>query len=378
MALAGAYSGIGLSLDEIQHCPDPDIAYTFSDGEERGRLSSDAKQKTRRSWQCIAWSTGEKKLEELVGENLKTRAFGVQSGREARFYDIPVSGTGSYKGAVESLNGFDTPEGLINAINRGTRQNYGFAGPEFVEKLIGYAEEHGEAALTSKINLTSDRVLAALDLAPDAHPVVRRVARAFAEVGAAGVLASEFGVIPNNADDLIDGIVKCFTDWLTERGSVQFTQAEIKPIIAIRDFISSNKLKFIDLSQPPEQKFGEVVGYTKMIDGEACYLFNNTSWEAVRRIGKRSNLAENLKERGLLVTKSGNSLKVQVRFKDLNGSEQRERFYAVSSRILLVDDFGQYVPPDTTDEDDELSNDHYLKAKRAGQRSVQVINGGKL
>lgn len=376
--LAGSYSSIGLSLDEIQHCPSPDIAYSFSEGEDKGRLDANSKQKARRRWECIAWSTGEKRMEVLVSENYKTKDSGVQSGREARFFDIPVTGTGSIKGVVESLNGFKNPEALIAEVADGTRENFGHAGPALVRAIIDYVNEHGEEALKAKFGKASSDMLAALGLAEDANPIVKRVAKSFAQVGAAGIIAAEFSIIPNDPENLTDGVVKCFQDWLAQRGSQHFTLAEIKPVLALRDFIQSKRHLFLDPDRPDDFKGQEIVGYTKAIRGKQCYLLTHKSWEAAQRQGRAGDLTKTLDQRGLLVKQSESRLKVLVRVKGLNGVASREWFHAVSADILNIDDSGAVLTDGQTEivsAEDDLSG----KPSRGPnvKRTLRTIKGGK-
>jgi putative DNA primase/helicase len=372
-SLAAAYSGIGLSLDELQHCPNPDIAYLFSEGEEKGRLNADSRQKGRRTWSCIAWSTGEKRLDDIVAENIKTRDAGVQSGREARFFDIPVKGTGSIKGIVEDLNKFKTTEALVTEIADGTRNNYGHAGPAFVQSLADFLLDNGEEELKAKVASATAKVLKAFDLEATANPLVKRVARAFAQVGAAGILAAEFEVISNDPEELIDGVVKCFTDWLAGRGSQHFTHGEIKSVAALRDFIQSKKHLFLRPdTRDVDFKGQEIAGYVKKIDGKECYLLTNKSWESVQRIAKATNLASSLEQHGLLVKAPSGRKQVQVRVKNANGTDTNERFYAVSSDIFSVNDLGDVAHDEEALADDGDGDDFAVKTTKTG-RTLSVI-----
>jgi putative DNA primase/helicase len=351
MAHASEHSGLGLSLDEIQHCPTPDVAYTLSEGEEKARLTSDSKQRLRRKWQCLIWSTGEKRLDDIVAENWKTKDSGTQSGREARFFDIPVTASGSIRGIVESLNGFVKSEALVEAVSDLAREHYGHAGPEFVQKIAHFVKEHGKETLKSKVATAANNILEAFNLSDEANPLVKRVAKSFAQVGAAGVIAAEFGVIDNKPDDLVDGVVKCFNDWLAVRGSQFFTQADIKPIVALRDFIQERKHQFLNPDRSDHYNGQGVVGYSKVIGGRPCYLLTNKSWDAAQKLGKCSDLAKSLDERGLLVKPKDGKRKVQIRVNGGSGGSVQDRFYAVSTDILHVDEFGTLQTDRADDED---------------------------
>ena len=345
------YSGIGLALDEMSQCPNPqDIAYVFSEGVEKARLTADIESRHRRKWRCIAWSTGEQRLEELI-EDAARKGTDVQSGREARCIDVPIESPRAIKGVVESLNGFGTPRDLVVAVDTLAKTHYGHAGPLFVSKLIEQIGRVTEDVFKADIAESCEAFIASLKLPEDTDPLVYRVARVFALAAVAGSLAIEFGVVPLDPARLRRGVSECFTNWIATRGSATKTAAQSKGLVALRDFISSNRARFHPLSVTDHPSIGEIIGYETRIKGETYYLLTAGSWKAVVKNAKRGELGKQLVALGLLYTnEKGHQTKHRI---GGNSNNVEERFYAISSAISRVADDGSYelVIGDTGSED---------------------------
>ena len=292
VALCAAHSGMGLVFDELKLCPNPgEIAYAVSLGEEKGRQNSDLQMREARRWRLIAFSTGEKTLDEAIEEHERRES--TSSGTGVRCIDIP--GVVSEYGVVETLNGMPKSGDLIHAIDLLTNSHYGHAGPAFVAGLINYVwklDEDERAAIEkfkSKISNAIKSFIASLELPDDVDPTVLRVARVFGLFAAAGFLACRTDVFPFDRDDVEVGIRKCFHDWLAARGSVTRSTAQRQGILTLRDFLSSNPNSFADLDSIPHNTLHDdnvnrtknFAGYRRTIGGRAFYLITSEAWKRI-------------------------------------------------------------------------------------------------
>jgi hypothetical protein len=210
--------------------------------------------------------------------------------------------------------------------------------------LIEHIKAVGEPEFRREVRSRCEAFIADLDLPHDADPVVRRVAQVFALTAVAGEFSADFQVIDIPAKQLKSGVSKCFKGWLKDRGSVTKTAAQRAVVVALRDFISTNRPAFLDLDADPEdwRPTGKVIGYTKKIEGVLCYLFTRDTWREVESKAKRGGLLKQLEELKLLKSNEARRKTYKTVIEDQAGRLVRERLYAVSSDIAELDDSGEF------------------------------------
>ena len=125
--------------------------------------------------------------------------------------DIPIEPVAGQ--TFEDLAGFESEGALAEHIGHQACRVYGHAGPAFVRYLVGNLEK----------NLTIARDVMDLFLQtvaePDDDPQVRRVAKRFALVAAAGTLATRADVLPWQKKSALIAALACYIAWKEARGT---------------------------------------------------------------------------------------------------------------------------------------------------------------
>ncbi len=199
-----------LILDEIAQLDAAkagECAYMLANEQEKGRNTRGGLNRKQRTWRVLFLSSGEVSLSTHMAEAGKR----VMSGQEVRMVDIPLD-AGQGMGGVETLHGHGTPGALVEAMTGAAARCYGVAGRAWLE----WACSH-QADLSERLAPMVDHLRA--DMLPNGGgEQVRRVARRFALVAAAGELASEAGITGWPAGTASAGVCRCFADWLAARG----------------------------------------------------------------------------------------------------------------------------------------------------------------
>ena len=173
--------GTVLAIDELAHLDSKETAtliYMLSGGSGKRRMTADITLRDNRNWKTFAILSGE------IGLDEKIRIGGSQmtTGMTVRVIDIDVS----------DVNRMVDRENL--SLIELTRQNYGHAGPAFVEGLIRHGYVAAPETLRSLIREAEKEIVK--DHAADS--AIRRAALVFALLKVAGKLAIEFGILPTS------------------------------------------------------------------------------------------------------------------------------------------------------------------------------------
>lgn len=199
-----------LILDEIAQLDAAkagECAYMLANEQEKGRNTRGGLNRRQRTWRLLFLSSGEVSLSTHMAEAGKR----VMAGQEVRMVDIPLD-AGQGMGGVEALHGHATPGALVEAMTGAAARCYGVAGRAWLE----WACSH-QAGLAERLAAMVDELRAHM-LPNGGGEQVRRVARRFALVAAAGELAGEAGITGWPAGTASAGVRRCFDDWLAARG----------------------------------------------------------------------------------------------------------------------------------------------------------------
>jgi putative DNA primase/helicase len=135
----------------------------------------------------------------------------VHAGQEVRLIDLPADAGGAH-GLFEDLHGCADGQQFADLLKRQVRETYGHAGRAFVTRLA----ENWDDALAYVRNIIGAFVT---DVVPGtATGQVRRVATKFALIGAAGELASTWGITGWDEGVALHAAGQCFAAWLAQRG----------------------------------------------------------------------------------------------------------------------------------------------------------------
>lgn len=241
-ALAMQHCDAPLLLDELAQM-DPkaagEVAYMLANGSGKARAARTGGARDRASWRLLFLSAGEIGLAEHMGEVGKT----PRAGQELRLAEIPAD-AGAGLGVFEDLHGYANGADFAKALDRAVRKHYGTAFHAFVSELVSNQASIPELAREAQRKFEA----ACLDAA--AHGQARRVAARFALVGAAGELATKWGVTAWEPGEAMRAAVTCFRAWLGRRGG-QGNQEERVMLQQVREFLRrKGESAFTDWDRP--------------------------------------------------------------------------------------------------------------------------------
>lgn len=220
-----------LILDEIAQLDAAkagECAYMLANEQEKGRNTRGGLNRKQRTWRLLFLSSGEVSLSTHMAEAGKR----VMAGQEVRMVDIPLD-AGRGMGGVEALHGHATPGALVEAMTSAAARCYGVAGRAWLE----WACSH-QAGLAERLSAMVDELRANM-LPNGGGEQVRRVARRFALVAAAGELAGEAGITGWAAGIASAGVRRCFADWLAARGHLDNGE-DAQAMAQVRAFLEKN------------------------------------------------------------------------------------------------------------------------------------------
>ena len=241
-ALASAHCDAPLLLDELAQMEPREAGeacYMLANGSGKSRAGRTGGARDRASWRLLFLSCGEIGLSEHLGEIGKT----PRAGQELRLAEIPAD-AGAGLGVFENLHDFASGSEFAKALDRAARRYYGTAFHAFLAKLIQHHVDVPELVREAQ------RKFEAVCLNEAAHGQARRVAGRFALVGAAGEMATKWGITGWQPGEAIKAARLCFEAWLNRRGG-QGNQEERAMLSQIREFLRrKGESAFSDWDRP--------------------------------------------------------------------------------------------------------------------------------
>jgi putative DNA primase/helicase len=224
-ATAAALNDTLLILDEISECDPREIGaivYALANGVGKQRAARTGGTRPTARWRIMALSSGERSMTAHMAEGGKR----TKAGQEVRMLDIPA--TGRKYGLFDELHGLSGGRAFADSLKQATNDNYGQAGPAFLEKLINDERDLPECyAKTCQISRLKGN-----------DGVESRAAGIFALIGFAGELATEYGINGWQEGEAIEAAMLGFELWREFRGQGQTEDRQI--LQAVREFIMRN------------------------------------------------------------------------------------------------------------------------------------------
>ncbi len=182
--------------------------YMLSNEQGKARMTDQAGMRQALKWRLLFFSTGEVGLADRMGEaGQKPRA-----GQELRMAEIPAD-AGAEMGVFENIHESEAAEVFARRIVEAANKYYGTALLAWLEKISAAAPE----SIIEPIEAAASKFIET-QLTKEAHGQAKRVARRFALVGAAGELATIFGITGWPQGEAMKAAARCFKDWLNVRG----------------------------------------------------------------------------------------------------------------------------------------------------------------
>lgn len=221
-----------LMLDELGQVESKaagQAAYMLANGSGKARSNRDGSAKSIAKWRCLFLSTGEIGLTDKLAETGQK----IAAGMAIRVLDIRAD-AGCGLGIFDKIALDEDAGDYAQKIKYVSSKYYGLAGPMFVSKLI----EQGTDNIRNVVREITESFLQT-SLLNNADGQVRRAATRFALVAAAGELAITFGIVPWREGSSLKASLRCFGEWLEERGgdgAAEITEAKNR----LKSFLESH------------------------------------------------------------------------------------------------------------------------------------------
>jgi len=218
-----------LLLDELAQMDSKvagEAAYMLANGSGKNRSKQSGGLRAQLSWRLLFLSSGEIGLAQHMADAGKQ----ARAGQELRMADIPAD-AGAGLGLFENLHECGHGAEFAKALDQASRKNHGCSLGAFLSRLA--SEE--QTAIAEALH-EGQRVFEKRFLSSDASGQARRVGNRFALVGAAGELATSWGITGWDAGEAMKAAGVCFQAWLANRGG-EGNQEERAILGQVREFL---------------------------------------------------------------------------------------------------------------------------------------------
>lgn len=264
-AVSEAHHDGTLFLDELSQL-DPreasEVAYLLANGQAKTRMSRAVALRRKATWRLLFISTGEVTLSDhasAAGRKLK-------GGVDVRLLNIPAN-AGADLGIFETLHGHASADAFARHLRAASAQHYGAAFRVFVARLLADSAE-----AESGIRAASEAFLQRY-VPVGASGEAKRAALRFALIGAAGELATEYGITGWQAGEALEAAKRCYLEWLRERGTAGATDthAAIAQVRAFLERHGASRFQRLNPSSDEPQPIRDRAGFVSESDGETLY-----------------------------------------------------------------------------------------------------------
>ncbi|MAO26054.1 DUF927 domain-containing protein [Roseovarius sp.] len=315
--IAAVFNDTFLNIEEL-HKADPrtvgDTIYTLADGRGRLRAKSNAKLQTPQRWRVPILSSGEVSLE----EHMASAGCKMFAGQDVRLINLEADSRA--EGAFDALHGSENSKVFAERVDRACLENYGHAGPIFVEKLMRATDKAGNWRAYIDSFCRAYGKLA--DVSPS-DGQVQRVLKRFALAALAGELATQVGLTGWPTGAARDAAREMFLTWFEHRDGT--TTAEITAAVQrTKDYILKHLVRF--------QTIGTIDH--DPVDGwrdENWFYIRPERWQAIHAEHDPAEMARLHADGGLLKTQKGGGYQVRMG----RNIPDRPRAYAVHAAKLL-------------------------------------------
>lgn len=326
--LAHGHSDTFLALDEIG-LASPDevgqVAYALASGQGKARASAMGYLRQRQCWRTLFMSTGEVSLSSHMLSGRKQER--TMAGQELRLIELEADAGAGY-GIWDTLEPGASAARMSDRIKTAALQNYGIAGPRFVDLLVNWREravEHAQAVARNFMQLAHQE---------GDTGQIERGARRFALVAAAGELASHFRIVPWPRGMATKAAIRVFERWASSYG--RFRVREDAAILrALRDALDTHPHAFPFVDDNKDQGLdrpGQLLGRRYTSAGEVRYLITDAGWAQIFAGFDLRRAAELLLAEGFLEPGEAGRFKKKASPKQLRGA----RFYTIRASIQQV------------------------------------------
>lgn len=230
-----------LTLDELKMIDARiagESAYMLANGSAKVRANVNGGARNTAKWRLLFLSAGELSLSQHVAEAGKR----TPAGAELRMADIPAD-AGQGMGCFENLHGFENGHEFAKALGVVVNKYYGTAFPAFIEHVLKNRESLRDSLADVRLKFEK----ATLTIAASGQ--AQRVAARFALAGAAGELATDWGITGWQPGEAMQAAMTCFKAWLQAFGG-EGNKEERSMIEQVRHFLELHgEARFTDIER---------------------------------------------------------------------------------------------------------------------------------
>lgn len=204
-----------------------DTIYMLGNANGKNRARAQGGLRETAKFRILFLSTGE------VGMAAHVASVGMATtaGMEGRMAEIPARVCDNPPGIYEALHGEASPKALSQRLAHAVKKHHGTAFPAFLTELVKRDADEIRETLLKARKLFAERYLT-----HEAGNQVLRVADRCALVGAAGELATRWGITGWPAGAAMKQAGTCFDAWLHHRGG-EGNQEERAMLMQVRGFL---------------------------------------------------------------------------------------------------------------------------------------------
>lgn len=230
-----------LTLDELKMIDARiagESAYMLANGSAKVRANQNGGARNTAKWRLLFLSAGELSLSQHVAEVGKK----TPAGAELRMADIPAD-AGHGLGCFENLHGFENGHEFAKALGAMVNKYYGTAFPAFIEHVLKNRESLRDSLADARLKFEK------ATLTSEASGQAQRVAARFALAGAAGELATEWGITGWQPGEAMQAAITCFKAWLQAFGG-EGSKEDRAMIEQVRHFLELHgEARFTDIER---------------------------------------------------------------------------------------------------------------------------------
>lgn len=335
-AIAALATDTALVLDEMNQIDAKafhHVVYSLANGKGKGRANRDGGAREAKSWRVMLISSGEMTVAAKLSEE---RGKGAKAGQLVRLLDIPAE-RGFGFGCFDHGGPTGDANDLATRIADATRRNYGWCGPEFVRRIIAEGVT-GDDVMELVNKFVADNAVADPGGSGSVDPQVKRAAKKFGIIAAAGELAAQLGVLPWRKGDAWRACVWAFESWVARRGGMASSEDQLH-LRAVKLFIELHGESRFEVVGSSERVVSNRTGWKRGDGDDRVWHFSPEVFQSEVCAGfKPSAVAETLARHGCLKLPSGKGLQDRVR---INKDSKPIRVYSVTAAIMRGEDEGQ-------------------------------------
>jgi len=230
-----------LTLDELKMIDARiagESAYMLANGSAKVRANQNGGARSTAKWRLLFLSAGELSLSQHVAEVGKK----TPAGAELRMADVPAD-AGHGLGCFENLHGFENGHEFAKALGLVVNKYYGVAFPAFIERVLKNRESLRDSLADARLKFEIATLTSA------ASGQAQRVAARFALAGAAGELATDWGITGWPPGEAMQAAITCFKAWLQAFGG-EGNKEERAMIYQVRHFLELHgEARFTDIER---------------------------------------------------------------------------------------------------------------------------------